>query len=99
MAEVEYVGPFQEWEVVVDGRRVPYLSAIPLKGGQVRLVLDDRIGLDLDVKTAECVVPWIADVIALAMGYTCHSRLHHKRLRKAAPFPRSLSVEFGKSGE
>jgi hypothetical protein len=31
MAEVEYVGPFKEWEVVVDRRRVPHVTAVPLR--------------------------------------------------------------------
>jgi hypothetical protein len=92
MAEVEYVGPFKEWEVVVDGRRVPHVTAVPLSGGKVRLVLDNRFGLVLDVAMANKVVPFLADAIAVAMGYTCHPRPRHKRPRKRIPFPRMHSV-------
>ncbi len=72
MADVNFVGPFESWRVVVNGRQVPFLSADVHNGGKVELTLDDRIALTLDVVTAEEVVPFIADAIAIALGYTCH---------------------------
>lgn len=96
MADVEYVGPFQEWQVVVDGRGVPHITAVPLVGGKVRLVLDSRMGLVLDVTTAEAVVPFLADAIAVAKGYTCHPRPRHKKPRRLSPFQRSHPVEIGR---
>ena len=69
---LEFVGPFEHHDVVVNGWRVPYLEATPLNGGVVRLCLDGRFGLDLSVADAEHVVPFVADCIAVAAGYTAH---------------------------
>lgn len=71
-SNVEYVGPFQRHDVVVRGRQVPLLEAHPTDDGHIHLVLDHRFGLDLTLLDAERVVPFLADVIAIAMGYTCH---------------------------
>jgi hypothetical protein len=59
VADVNFVGPFESWRVVVNGRQVPFLSADVHNGGKVELTLDE-------------VVPFIADAIAIALGYTCH---------------------------
>lgn len=70
---VEFIGPFQHHAVQVHGCVVPFLTAQPLPGGKVNLVLDDRYVLwDLPLADAERVVPFIADCIAVAQGYTCH---------------------------
>jgi hypothetical protein len=71
---VDLVGPVVSHEVVVDGWRVPFLQAHPRNGGRVELVLDYRYGLDLSVEEMDRVVPFLADAIAVAMGYTCHPR-------------------------
>jgi hypothetical protein len=88
VADVEYVGPFDDWRVVVDGRRVPFLSARPVDGGKVDLTLDDRYGLLVDVETAEKVIPFLADAIAVAMGFTCHPRAGWDGPRPRPPMPR-----------
>jgi hypothetical protein len=72
MADVDYVGPFEYHAVVVNGWKVPYLSATPLPGGRVYLALDDRSAVELSLKDAEHLVPFIADAIAIAHGYTAH---------------------------
>jgi hypothetical protein len=69
LSELEFIGPFRSHAVVLRGRRVPYLSATPQAGGKVYLSLDDRIAIELTVSEAEHVVPFIADCIAVAMGY------------------------------
>lgn len=69
---VEYVGPFEHYDVVVNGREVPYLRATPLDGGEVHLTLDRRLGLTLSLSEAERFVPFLADALAIAHGYTCH---------------------------
>jgi hypothetical protein len=74
MADVQYVGPFEEWEVVVDGWTVPYLTSRPLSGGSVSLSIDKRYRLRLDRVEAERIVPFIADAIAVALGYSGHPR-------------------------
>src|SRR5207237_8046781 len=73
MAEaVDFVGPFEHHDVVVNGWRVPYLEATPRNGGQVLLCLDHRYGLELSLADAERIVPFIADCMAVAAGYTAH---------------------------
>lgn len=71
---VEYVGPFHTTHVVIDGRRVPFLEAELHPGGRIELVLDGRYALDLDVGVAEHIVRFIADAIAVALGYASHPR-------------------------
>ena len=72
MAEVQYVGPFEEWEVVVDGWTVPYLTCRPLPEGGVSLLIEKRYRLRLDEEEAERVLPFIANAIAVALGYSGH---------------------------
>lgn len=71
---VEFVGPFTRHEVVVNGWQVPLLHARPMPGGKVALILDGRMALDLSIEEAERVVPFIADAIAVSLGFTCHPR-------------------------
>jgi hypothetical protein len=59
----DLVGPFSEYRVTVEGKRVPLLSAHPIDGGKLNLVFDGRFCVLLDVSTAESVVPFVADVI------------------------------------
>ena len=67
-----FVGPFESHAVVLNGWQVPHLKATPMNGGLVHLNLDDRFGLDLSIGDAEVIVPFIADCIAVAAGFTCH---------------------------
>jgi hypothetical protein len=69
---VEFVGPFEHHEVTVNGWTVPYLTATPLPGGRVDLTLDHRYMLDLSLQEAERLVPFLANAIAIAHGYTAH---------------------------
>ena len=70
--DVEFVGPFELWEVVVNGHAVPFLTANPLENGGIHLCLDRRLGLDLTASEALAFVPFLADSIAVAGGRTCH---------------------------
>jgi hypothetical protein len=70
--QVEYIGPLSHHEVVVNGWAVPMLEAHMLPGGQINLVLDRRYGIDLTVEEAERVVPFVADAIAIALGFAGH---------------------------
>ena len=90
-SEVEYVGPFTSHAVVVRGRRVPYLEATPLNGGMVALHLDHRFGVDLSVADAERVVPFIADCIAVAMGYASHPPADEEPIARP-PFPPLIEI-------
>ena len=68
MSDYQIVGPFQSHRVIVDGRRVPFLEALPVNGGKISLLLDGRYGLDISVADADAFIPWIADAIAIAHG-------------------------------
>jgi hypothetical protein len=47
MSDYQIVGPFQNHRVIVNGRRVPFLEALPLNGGKIRLLLNGRYALDV----------------------------------------------------
>jgi hypothetical protein len=84
---VNFPGPFQHHDVVVNGRQVPFLRAIPLDGGQVHLNLDRRLGLTLTAEEAERIVPFLADAIAVASGYTSHPDAGKDGPNPRHPFP------------
>jgi hypothetical protein len=85
---VTFPGPFQHHDVVVNGHQVPFLRATPLDGGQVHLNLDRRLGLTLSAEEAERVVPFLADAIAVASGYTSHPDAEGDGPTERHPFPR-----------
>jgi hypothetical protein len=64
------VGPFSSHFVVVDGRRVPYLTATPRPGGIVTLTADGRFDLDVPVADLDRIAEWVAFCIAVASGFT-----------------------------
>ena len=86
---VNFPGPFTHHEVVVDEWSVPFLHAHP--GGDhdetITLVLDSRLALTLSVDEAERFVPFLADAIAVALGYTCHPRGDEEPNRLPQPRP------------
>lgn len=84
---VTFPGPFQHHDVVVNGRQVPYLRATPLDGGQVHLNLDRRLGITLSADEAERVIPFLADAIAVAAGFTCHPEASEDGPNRRHPFP------------
>jgi hypothetical protein len=69
---VDFIGPIESHLVSVDGWEVPLLDATPLQGGRVMLNLDRRFGLELDLAEAERIVPFIAQAIAVASGFSSH---------------------------
>ncbi|MGD0197554.1 MAG: hypothetical protein ABSC56_06580 [Solirubrobacteraceae bacterium] len=71
---VSFPGPFTQNLVAVDGWSVPFLSASFRGEDGVRVILDDRIGIDLSVGEAERLLPFIADAVAVALGYGAHPR-------------------------
>ena len=68
--QVEFIGPFEYHDIILNGRRVPFLEAIPQPGGRVHLSVDRRFGLDLSVAEADRIVPFVAHCLAIGMGYT-----------------------------
>lgn len=87
----EFIGPFESYCVILYGRRVPFLQAWPVNGGRVHLLLDERYGLDLTLEEAQRVVPFIADCMAVAAGYTCHPRPDEDP-KRLLPFPRVSGI-------
>jgi hypothetical protein len=71
---VAFPGPFEHHAVTVNGWQVPFLEAHMEREDQVLLVLDRRLGAAFSVDEAERVVPFVADAIAVALGYGCHPR-------------------------
>jgi hypothetical protein len=71
---VTFPGPVSQHLVVVDGWSVPFLRASLCGEDRVQLVLDDRIGIDLGTSEAERLIPFLADAIAIALGYGAHPR-------------------------
>lgn len=69
------VGPFlEEYQLEVDGFKVPYLTAHPTNPQMTKwdIVLDGRFGLDLDTEQLQDVIPFIANAMAVAAGYSSH---------------------------
>jgi hypothetical protein len=86
---VQLVGPFQYHAVTVDGWRVPFLTAQPGNGGIVWLTVDDTRVLDIPVADFDRTVEFVADCIAVALGYTAHPSPHRDEEGLPNPNPRS----------
>jgi len=84
---VTFPGPFQHHDVVVDGWSVPFLKASFREDNEdhIRLILDDRIGLDLSSAEAEKLMPFLADAIAVGLGYGAHPREDSMSLPERTP--------------
>lgn len=75
-ADVEFVGPFNHHDVIVDGRRVPHITAEPRDGGKVLLVCDRARGIELPVGVAEEVASFVAFAIEVAERGINWPRVH-----------------------
>lgn len=97
---VAFQGPFEHHDVVVEGWRVPLVQAHLKDGGRVMLVLDRRLGLELSADEAERVTPFLADAIAVALGYGAHPRGDCENPPARARYPRpERVVEFSLASE
>ena len=92
LGRVDFPGPFAHHDVVVDGWRVPFLQAHIAGESKVMLVLDRRLALELSGEQVEHVVPFIADAIAVALGYGAHPGSHSRAPLARAPYPRPERV-------
>ncbi len=74
MFHVSFPGPFSAHTVVVNGWQVPFLRAHPSGANDetVMLVIDDRLAATFTVDEAERFIPFLADAIAVALGYMSH---------------------------
>lgn len=71
---VTFPGPFERHAVTVNGWEVPFVEAHMRGEDRVLLVIDRRLGAEFSVDEVERVVPFVADAIAVALGYGCHPR-------------------------
>jgi hypothetical protein len=71
---VSFPGPFRQHDVVVDGWKVPLLQAQFVGEDRVDLLLDGRFAIELSTSDAERLVPFLADAIAVALGFASHPR-------------------------
>jgi|SRR4051812_6093245 hypothetical protein len=70
---VKIIGPFiEEHRLTVLDYRVPYITAYPLNGGMVRLVLDERFAIEGTDDEVRKWVPFLANAMAVAAGFSCH---------------------------
>lgn len=85
--QVTFPGPFTHNDVVVNGWSVPFIKASFRSDDEnhVRLVLDDRMALDLTAEEAEKLTPFLADAISVALGYGAHPREGMEALSERAP--------------
>lgn len=90
---VEFVGPFETHRVVVDGWAVPFIAAHPVGDGYIALTLDHRFDIDIPVIDADRLVGFIADCIAVAMGYTCHPRADWDAPKSRVPMQRCRNLD------
>lgn len=90
--EVTFPGPFTFHDVVVRGWRVPYLQAHMEAEDRVALVIDRRLAAEFSVEEAERVVPFVANAIAVALGYGAHPREDTPRPLARARYPRPERV-------
>jgi len=98
---VQFIGPFSHHDVVVDGWRVPFLQAhMTPDDDRVMLVLDRRLAIELSVEEAERLTPFVADAIAVALGYGAHPDMATgaREPLARAPYPRPermVDVDLG----
>jgi hypothetical protein len=85
-------GPFQHHDVVVDGWRVPFLQAHLTGDDRVSLVIDRRLATELTLDEAERLIPFVADAIAVALGYGAHPNGNTPHPPPRAPYPRPEPV-------
>jgi hypothetical protein len=69
---VSFPGPFCSHDVVVNGWKVPLLQASLIGEDRIDLLLDGRFALELSTDEAERLVPFVADAIAVALGFGSH---------------------------
>jgi hypothetical protein len=71
---VSFFGPFTHHKVVVDGWEVPLIEAELQGEDRVLLTVDRRYGVELTTDEAERIVPFLAQAMAVALGFPCHPR-------------------------
>jgi len=94
MFRVSFPGPFSQHDVVVNGWKVPFLHAHPTgeNDESVMVVLDNRFAETFSVEEAERFLPFLADAIAVALGYTAHPHEDSEQPLVKQPHPRPVRM-------
>lgn len=67
------IGPFVgQHKITVRDYRVPHLAAYSMHDGTWALTIDDRMSIECSDEELRRWVPFIADAMAVAAGYSCH---------------------------
>lgn len=74
MSDVRIVKYAQSGQVEIGGWTVPLLTATEGDGGRFLVVIDGRMGVELDAIHFDRVVTFVADVIGTCWGYGAHPR-------------------------
>jgi hypothetical protein len=74
MSGWEQHGPFKRYTVTVNGWSVPLLEAHELDGGKVSIVCNGYHGYVASIAEADALIPFLANVVASALGYRYHPR-------------------------
>ena len=96
MSAIENVGPFRHHVVSINGWSVPFLTAGPAEDGGVYLSPDNRACLNVALDEEAAVVPFIADSVAVGLGYTFHPGSDAAGPNPRSPYHRLHGLEIGK---
>lgn len=66
------IGPFEEYRVVIEGRKIPFLTVFKDADG-VNLVIDHRLSIAVPEDRAYDICWLLANAMAVAQGYACLS--------------------------
>lgn len=69
--DVEAIGPFSTYELVVNGWTVPGVSSYRVDVRTVAFVCGSY-AYDIPEERAGAFADWLANVVAVSMGWTCH---------------------------
>ena len=83
-------GPFEHYDVIVEGRSVPRLAGRKTKEGNIFLIVDGRYGATFSEPDAYQAAWLIAQASAIASGYPCFSA--ETKDVPFAPIVRGVSV-------
>lgn len=79
-SSVEFIGPFQEtWAVIVEGYKIPRLSAIVMKSGNILITLDERFMVEATPEEAEKWLWIVANALAIGEGYPWYGATSKER--------------------
>ncbi len=92
MFRVAFPGPFAHNDVVVNGWRVPFVTSHLVGEDRVTVILDRRLAIELSTGEAERLLPFVADAIAVALGYGAHPDRDAEQPLARAPYPRPERV-------